>query len=339
MKKNMTKLEELYDKAIHRFAHIVKSPGSTGNEIGNSKNCRNCFDVQDCENMKYVNWAGFGYPFKDAYDCTAAAAAELGYEAINVGLGGIRNLFVVVSWYNHHVEYSYNCRNSEYLFGCVGLRNKKYCILNNQYTKEEYNELLPRIKQHMSEMPYTDKKGNVYKYGEFFPVELSPFSYDETIASESFPLNMEEIRGSGYPNFEKPKNEYEVTMKTNQLPDHIKDVSDAILKEVIECGNVPRGKCEGSGVFRLIPRELEFYKKNNLPLPRFCPICRHRARTNKRSPLKLFERQCMCDHKVYKNQGKHKHGDKPCQNTFETTYEPDRPEIVYCKDCYQREVE
>ncbi len=27
-----------------------------------------------------------------------------------------------------------------------------------------------------------------------------------------------------------------------------------------------------------------------------------------------------------------------CQNEFETSYAPDRPEIVYCERCYQQEV-
>ena len=29
------------------------------------------------------------------------------------------------------------------------LRNKSYCILNKQYTKEEYEELVPKIIEHM----------------------------------------------------------------------------------------------------------------------------------------------------------------------------------------------
>ena len=43
----------------------------------------------------------------------------------------------------------------------------------------------------MNEMPYKDKKGNIYKYGEFFPAELSPFFYNETTAQEYFPLTKE----------------------------------------------------------------------------------------------------------------------------------------------------
>ena len=40
----------------------------------------------------------------------------------------------------------------------------------------------------------------------------------------------------------------------------------------------------------------------------------------------------------YQNTIQHAHGTEPCPNEFETTYSPDRPEIVYCEQCYQQEV-
>ena len=60
--------------------------------------------------------------------------------------------------------------------------------------------------------------------------------------------------------------------------------------------------------------------------------------------MKLHQRQCLCDgqqdeSKTYSNQAKHSHGTERCSNKFQTTYAPERKEIVYCKDCYQKEVE
>ena len=43
------------------------------------------------------------------------------------------------------------CQNVANLFGCVGLKNKQYCILNKQYTKEEYETLVVRIIQQMQQ--------------------------------------------------------------------------------------------------------------------------------------------------------------------------------------------
>ena len=77
--------------------------------------------------------------------------------------------------------------------------------------------------------------------------------------------------------------------------------------------------------------ELSFYKKMNLPLPHLCPNCRHYQRLKQRNPLKLWHRQCMCD------KTNHDHEDK-CVTEFETSYTPNKPEIIYCEKCYQQEV-
>ncbi|KKU05303.1 MAG: hypothetical protein UX07_C0018G0013, partial [Parcubacteria group bacterium GW2011_GWA2_45_30] len=78
----------------------------------------------------------------------------------------------------------------------------------------------------MNSMPYIDQKGRVYKYGEFFPPELSPFAYNETIAQEYFPLTKEQAQEQGYSWKDPEPRNYEIQIKNNQIPDHIKDVGD-----------------------------------------------------------------------------------------------------------------
>ena len=92
------------------------------------------------------------------------------------------------------LEYSIMVSSSQNCFGCVNLRNGEYSILNKRYSKEEYEELVPKIIQHMNDMPYVDSKGRVYKYGEFFPAEISPFGYNETVAMDYYLLNREEAK-------------------------------------------------------------------------------------------------------------------------------------------------
>jgi hypothetical protein len=107
------------------------------------------------------------------------------------------------------------------------------------------------------------------------------------------------------------------------VPDDITNVDESITKEVISCAH--EGNCahECVGVFRITQQELQFYKLLNIPLPRICQNCRHYARFAWRNPAKLWHRKCM----------------KPgCQNEFETSYAPDRKEIVYCESCYNEEV-
>ena len=38
--------------------------------------------------------------------------------------------------------FSFDCHNCSNIIGCAGLRNKQYCIFNEQYTKESYEEFM-----------------------------------------------------------------------------------------------------------------------------------------------------------------------------------------------------
>lgn len=52
-------------------------------------------------------------------------------------------------WHCNDVHYSSICFNSDNLFGCTGMKQNKYCILNKQYTREEYEILVPKIIEKM----------------------------------------------------------------------------------------------------------------------------------------------------------------------------------------------
>ncbi|MGY4884896.1 MAG: hypothetical protein ACP5NZ_04935 [Nanobdellota archaeon] len=315
--------KEMKLKAIHKYALILNSYDVTGNNIDHAKNCHNCFDISDkVEDCKNVFWSVTNV--KNAYDSgPGVGAIELAYEVFDTGAGASRNLFSSVVYYSNDIEYSFNCYGCNNLFACIGLRNKNYCILNKQYSKEEYFIILEKIKKHMNDMPYVDKKGIIYRYGEFFPAELSPFCYDETVAQDFFPLTKENCLESGFGWKGKIERNYKHTLEAKDLPDNIKDVSDSILNDIIECEH--QGQCldRCTTAFKIIPNELIFYRRFNIPIPRLCYSCRHAERFKQRNPMKLWHRQCM------------KEG---CNNEFETSYSPDRPEIVYCESCYNKEV-
>lgn len=321
--------EDMKRKALHRYAFMVKTQDCSGDYIEKSKNAKQSFDALEAEDVKYIERV---IKVKDSYDVLNAKQSELIYEsqagsfssrliAIDFVINGLQD-----SMYSH---WSISCKN---LFACVGLRNKQYCILNKQYTKEEYEALVPKIIEHMNDMPYIDKKGRVYKYGEFFPAELSPFCYNETVAQEYFPLTKEEVIKQGYSWKETEERNYQIDFKTEDLPDDIKDVDDTILNKAIECEHQAKCNEQCTEAFKIIEPEFQFYKKMNLPLPRLCPNCRHYQRLKERTPLKLWHRTCMCD------KPNHFHGDEHCKVEFETSYAPERPEIVYCEKCYQQEV-
>ncbi|MFH0818981.1 MAG: hypothetical protein V1898_03235 [Patescibacteria group bacterium] len=73
--------------------------------------------------------------------------------------------------------------------------------------------------------------------------------------------------------------------------------------------------------FKILEGEKEFYKRMHLPEPQQCFFCRNQARLKTAGIYTLYSRRC------YK-----------CDKEFETTISPDRPEMVYCKECYQTEI-
>ena len=328
------KFDDLKKRSLHKYAEILKSVNCTGDNLKNSKNCRNCFDFSGdgYEDSSYSHYVGLG--IKDSSDVYGLSRGELLYDSLSLGFESTENARYTCSQFikgSSDIFYSYNCMSSQNLFGCYGLRNKQYCILNKQYPKEEYEALIPKIIKQMNAIPYVDQKGRKYQYGEFFPLDLSPFAYNETIAQEYFPITKEEAASRGYRWKDPESKNYQITKKSSDLPDNIKDVGDAVLAETIGCEH--EGKCneQCTTAFKIIPQELQFYKRMNLPLPTLCPNCRHYERLKQRNPLKLWHRSCMCDKPNHGHAGK-------CPNEFETSYAPDRPEIVYCEQCYNAEV-
>ena len=147
-----------------------------------------------------------------------------------------------------------------YLFGCVGLRNKKHCIFNKQYSIEDFNVLKTKIINHMKETG---------EWGEFFPAKLSPFSYNESVAQEYFPLSEGEAVSQGFTWKEPDRKEY---LKQNtDIPDQINDVSEDLCNKTLACITCQKN-------FKIVPLELKYYKKMNLPIPRKCSYCRYMER-------------------------------------------------------------
>jgi len=319
------KFEKLKLKAIRRFANIINSKNVSGDDIFHADNCHHCFAIKDeMKDCKFIINAIEG--LKDSYDGYGTGVnTELLYEGMDSGINGARQLFVLTAWECLNTEYSLNCHGCNNIFGCVGLRNKSYCIFNKEYSKEDFAKLRIQIIEQMMKVPYIDQKGRIYTYGEYFPAELSPFGYNETVAQDYFPLSKEEVLNNGYSWVEKENPEYKATILSAELPEHINDAEEDIVKAVIECESCKRP-------YKIIQNEYLFLKRFTLPLPRKCFECRHKERFKKVNPMNLWHRSCMCD------KDNHTHGQTKCEVEFETNYAPERPEIVYCEKCYQAEV-
>ena len=311
--------KEMIKNSMHRYASIISSNNSKGDLIYNSNFVVNSFSVANSENIYYSYRI---IKSKDLMDCGWVNEGNFQYESMTGSGGGYDQIACFMCIGSRSVRYSISCKNCSDCFGCVGLTNASYCILNKQYSKDEYFEIIEKVKIHMNEMPYVDAKGRVFKFGEFFPYDMSPFSYNESAANYFFPLHGEDIKNMHYNFFERPERNYNITKIINNLPDDINDCDETILNEVIQCPNNGDSMTQCTFAYKITKEELQFYKNKKLPLPRLCPNCRHYERLNYRNPMRLFKRGCS----------------NGCGREFETTYAPNRLEKVFCEKCYQQEV-
>ncbi len=304
--KLQTLKKEFYDFSL-KYPHIATHQNNCTNCIGDRlNNCKNVLgnNIYSWENCKYY-WWGADNP-RTSYDILIWWNHDLWYESI-VPDNTYQACFTNYCFKSKFVFYSDNCFNCLNIFWCIWLRDKSYCILNKQYSKEQYEELVPKIIEHMKK---------TWEWWEFFPSSISPFWYNETVAMEYFPISNEKAlkEDFNWSTYEVPFPKVSKIIPASKLPDNISDIPEDILNRAIECEVTKKP-------FKIIAQELEFYRKHNLPVPRRHPNQRHLDRMTLRNPRKLFTRIC----------------DK-CSIDIETTYSLDKSEIVYCEECYNKEV-
>ncbi|MBI4239936.1 hypothetical protein HY620_03030 [Candidatus Uhrbacteria bacterium] len=335
---------EFASKCIRPSLTSTRSEDVSGNWLQDCKNVEESFMCRNVENGKYLYW------IIEAKDCMDyfhfGRGCDLVYETANCGLNCSRMCFDNETFMNcSNLQYCDACFSSSDSFGCVGMRRgRKYCVLNKEYSASEYSELVEKIKKHMDEMPYVDGNGRRFGYGEFFPPELSPVAYNETVAQEFFPLIKETALLAGYRWRDAEEKNSTITLSHGQIPDSIDDVSDNILSAVIGCGHDGTCNEQCTRAFKLTKQELAFYKKSGIAIPRLCPNCRHYQRFSSRpSSVVIYHRQCQCagthsESGKYTNAAQHAHAGASCLNTFETVYSPESRADIYCNECYQVEV-
>ncbi|MDP3971256.1 MAG: hypothetical protein Q8P90_06245 [bacterium] len=298
---------------LRKYFHGSNNEDSDGDYIRNNKNVHHCFQTRTSENCSYC----FGiYDAKECYDNMVwGEQVEKIYMGQAVGGQAYRLLFCNVVWHGQENYYGDNCLNgAQFVFGCISLKKQKYCILNKQYSEKDFLVLKDKLIQHMEQTG---------EWGNYFPIKYSLFNYNESHANEFFPLCKEEAKAKGWQWQDSlPGTVGKETI--HKIPDDIADVNNSIIKEIVCCSNCKKN-------FKYVEAEFNFYKKLNIPLPDKCPSCRHQVRSREFPSFKLFNRQCMCEIT------EHNHDDK-CPIEFKTTYNPNKPEIVYCEACYKKEI-
>ena len=288
----------------------------SGNYIYESKDCANSFGLRGCRDCRYCDL------IRSSKDCmdyfVLGEKSERMYECQTCGVNLNSLSFCCDCWDgSHDLLYCYQCvLSTAHCFGCVGIQHGSYCILNKQYTKEEYEVLVPKIIEHMmhdgAAMNPSSASGS---WGEFFPSTIAPYCYNETVAQDFFPLAKEEVAARGLQWKDNlPFTTGKETATWESVPTDIRQVPESITEEIFAC--------EATGKnFRITTKELKFYQDFVVPVPHLHPDERHRRRTLLRNPRTLWDRQCV-----------------KCQKSIQTSYAPERPEKVYCEECYLKEV-
>ena len=238
---------------------ILSSTDCSGYNIMYSSNlvdCRNSFYSQD------VKYSLSLYQVKSCMDIQCRKS-ELCLEGQSLD-ESFASAFCSRSLRSKWLRYCDSCQDCEHCFGCIGLRRQKYCFFNKQYEKADYEGLVAQIIEHMQ---------TTGERGQFFHPTLSPFGYNETVANDLYPSTMEHIdtQGFNWSSYEAPAPTADVILQGKELPTRIDEVGDEVVKAAIAC--------EKSGkLFRITPQELEFYRKQRIPLPKKHPDVRNLER-------------------------------------------------------------
>ncbi len=295
--------EEIIKKeVVHRPNFNLKVYNSSGDYLLNCKNCKNCYtisDSEDCYNCLRNVW------LKSSIDITGSMHLELSGNCIACQPNGYSLKYS--NWSSaRYSEYLDICVECEYCFGCVGLKKKKYCILNKQYSKEGYETLKNKIIADMK------KRG---EYGKFMPYVMSAGPFNFSNAFLYFPETKKEdiLKLGGY--WEDINESHIEGMPTNELPDDIKNVPDTIITQALICP-------ETGWRFNVAQNELNFYRENNIPLPRYHFDVRIKDRMKYLTIIKAYPYKC-----VY------------CKKNTNAYYLPEWGyQKIACEECYKQNI-
>ncbi len=287
-------------EVIHRADRNLKVANSTGNFLEECKNCHECYFAQKSENSSYL-LRGL-----DQHDVVYAAGTIAEKAALTM-MDGYNYETIATSRCGHcrYSAYLDYCEECEYCFGCVGLRKKKYCILNKQYSELEYKEVVDKIKAQMM------SDGT---WGTFFPYSLAYGGYNLSTGQIFFPETRETIESKGGIWEDLQEQNYE-GISGDDAPDRIGEVSGDFSKQALIC---PETKWR----FNVAPQELAFYREYGIPIPSCHPDRRTLERFKPLTITTPYEGTCVFCSKPITHYYPPKWGYKK----------------IACNECYQKEV-
>lgn len=217
--------KQFFLKYPHRSNVMIDVENVTGGSVFHCRDSRELYDWYESERMTYCALG------EKSHDCM---------DIYGMGVGDFC-LDCVTNMYVHHLLFCISSANSSDLlycyesstdtsdcFGCASMKKGKYCILNKQYNKDEYERLAGRLVEHMQ---------RTGEWGEFPPTQYSPLAYNESVAQDHYPLTRDTAEKKGYRWHEADDDIGKVsnTITADRLPDATADIPDDILNWAIEC--------------------------------------------------------------------------------------------------------
>lgn len=255
-----------------------------------------------------VRYAEEALSHKDSMDLLFSGGSSHNlYMTTNIGSQSSNVKFSVSSKVSSDSEFIFNSRNLSNCFMCFGLQNKSYCILNKQYTPDEYWKIVDEIKVALLENG---------EYADGLGMEFSAEAYNFSLGQISFPLTKEEITSlGGYSAKDPESNAKDVEIiSASLLPDSIDEVTDDICTKAIACTETRRP-------FKITPSELAFYRKMKLPLPITHPTIRLNKNYTYVPMGVIYTVTCAS-----------------CGKTTPSLYDKESGYTLYCESCFKREV-
>jgi len=325
----LEKLKREYEEFLGNYPlrenKNVNCENCVGDFLRNARNCFECFNGSEAKDCRYC------IPYSNKQDTCFDTCATGSVDSLECGGGYNFNnsMFSRVSFDCTNIDYCFDIMaQSHDLFGCVRLKgNNEYCILNKQYSKDEYFELRGRIIEAM-------KKAG--EWGEYLPMKWSLFPYYDTYSNYAFPIVGEQIKiideAKGlaevdlggpektivywWPQVELESSEVSGYEPADDIQDYAgEDKQKELLNAVLVCDKTGRK-------YRIQSRELYFYLKHNIAIPRESYYARHPRRIKQMMRFDIHPYKC----------------DK-CGKEIKTLYskETDKRE-VWCGECYQKTV-
>ena len=227
----------------------------------------NCFDISDAKHSFNVKWGknliftGWVQWVEDAYDI-CGGGSPTSHDIY--GVAGVSGDHVYCSSHiiGSNIFYSFYLENCSFCIGCVWLKNKQYCILNKQYTKEQWEILADKI--------FTQMESDWILW-DFFPGNINPYYFNDTIAEMLWDFTKEEVESKWYmwrdEEIKVDIPEWVDIISTEELNDYQWyspsgewRINPEILKKVI--------KDDKWDYYKVVQMEYDFLMKHSLPLPR-----------------------------------------------------------------------